>query len=87
MWKFENISFVVSTSFHDPLQRSIALIEKMFSIKDQSSDESQRFRESLNDENHYIKYERKNVTHEVIWKTYFYDLRSKIVYYAIKIVD
>ena len=31
MWKFENISFVVSNSLCHPLQRSIALIEKVAS--------------------------------------------------------
>jgi len=41
----------------DPLHS----LKNIFLIKDQSSDDTQKFKESLN-ENHSVKYERKSVT-------------------------
>lgn len=76
MWKFDNIFNVVSTSSHDPLQRSIAPnVKRLFPIKDQIGDDTKRFKNSLN-ENCNVKYDRKNVTLEVLRKIYFYSLRT-----------
>lgn len=58
----------------------------MFPIKDQNGHDTQKLRDSLN-KKIAMKNMRKSVTLKVLRKTHFYSLITKIVGYAIEIVE